>query len=71
MNHALGLVVLRGSVGIHHLKLNTMREEENASGGVIKLMSIIALDTPDGATKVRGHKEEEVGDGGEGVGLLV
>jgi hypothetical protein len=63
MNHALGLVVLRGSVGMRHLKLNTMREEENASGGVIKLMSIIALEG--------GHKEEEVGDGGEGVGLLV
>jgi hypothetical protein len=46
-----------------------MREEESA-GGVIKLMSIIALDTPDGATKLCGHKCKEVGEGGEGVGLL-
>jgi hypothetical protein len=39
-------------------------------GGVIKLTSIIALDAPDGATKLRGHKGEEVGEGGEGVRLL-
>jgi hypothetical protein len=47
-----------------------VREEESA-GGVIKLASIIALDAPDGVTKLRGHKGEEVGEGGEGVGLLV
>jgi hypothetical protein len=39
-------------------------------GGVIKLASIIALDAPDGASKLRGHKGKEVGEGGEGVGLL-
>jgi hypothetical protein len=46
------------------------REEESAGGGVIKLASIIALDTSDGAAKLRGHKGEEVGEGGKGVGLL-
>jgi hypothetical protein len=70
MNYALGLTVLRGSVGTRHLKLDTVREEESAGGGVIKLMSIIALDAPDGAAKLRGHKSEEVGEGGEGVRLL-
>jgi hypothetical protein len=48
-----------------------VREEESAIGGVIKLASIIALDTLDGATELRGHKGKEVGEGGEGVGLLV
>jgi hypothetical protein len=43
------------------------REEESAGGGVIKLMSIIALDAPDGATKLCGHKSKEVGEGGEGL----
>jgi hypothetical protein len=47
-----------------------VQEEESAGGGVIKLTSIIALDTLDGAAKLRGHRGEEVGEGGEGVGLL-
>jgi hypothetical protein len=68
-NHALGLTVLWGSVRTRHLKLDTVREEESA-GGVIKLAYIITLDAPDGAAKLRGHKGEEVGEGGEDVGLL-
>jgi hypothetical protein len=47
-----------------------MREEESAGGEVIKLAFIIALDAPDGAAKLHGHKGEEVGEGGEGVRLL-
>jgi hypothetical protein len=47
-----------------------VREEETAGGGVIKLASIIALDAPDGVTKLCGHKGKEVGDGGECVRLL-
>jgi hypothetical protein len=47
-----------------------VREEESAGGGVIKLTSIIALDAPNGTTKLHGHKGEEVGEGGEGVRLL-
>jgi hypothetical protein len=39
-------------------------------GGVIKLVPVIALDAPDGATKLRGHKGKEVGEGEEGVRLL-
>jgi hypothetical protein len=50
--------------------LDAVREEENAGRGVIKLASIIALDAPDGVAKLRGHKGKEVGEGGEGVGLL-
>jgi hypothetical protein len=68
-NLALGLAVLWGSVGTQHPKLDTVREEESA-GGVIKLASIVALDAPDGAAKLRGHKGKEVGEGGEGVGFL-
>jgi hypothetical protein len=67
----LGLVVLRGSVGTRHSKLDVVREEESAGGGVIKLASIITLDAPDDAIKLRGYKGKEVGEDGEGVGLLV
>jgi hypothetical protein len=70
MNHSFGLAVLRGSVETRHPKLDAVREEESAGGRVIKLMPIIALDAPDGAAKLRGHKGKEVGDGGEGVRLL-
>jgi hypothetical protein len=70
MNHALDLAVLWGSVGTQHLKLDAMREEESVGGGIIKLMFIIALDASNGVTKLRGHKGEEVGEGGEGIRLL-
>jgi hypothetical protein len=71
MNHALDLVVLWGSIGIRHPKLDAVREEESAGVVVIKLMSIIALGALNGAAKLRGHIGEEVGEGGEGVALLV
>jgi hypothetical protein len=48
--------------------LDTVKEE--ASAGVVKLVSIIALDAPNGAAKLRGYKGDEMGEGGEGVGLL-
>jgi hypothetical protein len=70
MNHVLGLAILWGSVGTQYPKLDTMREEESMGGRVIKLESIIALDTPDGAAKLRGYKGKEVEEGGEGVRLL-
>jgi hypothetical protein len=44
--------------------------EEESVGGVIKHASIIALDALDGAAKLRGHKGEEVREGGEGIELL-
>jgi hypothetical protein len=69
-NHALSLAVLRESVGTRHPKLDVVREEESAGGGVIKLTSIITLDALDGVAKLRGHKGEEVGEGGEGIRLL-
>jgi hypothetical protein len=50
-NHALGLAVLRESVGTRHLKLDAVRE---SAGG-----TIIALDAPDGATKLRERKAKK------------
>jgi hypothetical protein len=49
-----------GRVGTRHPKLDTIRKEEGVSGGVVKLTSIVALDTPDGTTKLRGHISEKV-----------
>jgi hypothetical protein len=40
-----------------------MRKEEDASGEVVKVTSIVALDTPDGTTKLREHISEKVSVG--------
>jgi hypothetical protein len=39
------------------MKLDTVREQESA---VVELSTIVTLDTPDGATKLRGHVSIEV-----------
>jgi hypothetical protein len=70
-NHALHLAILWGHVGTRHPKLDTMREEESAGGGVVKLTSIVALDTPDGTIKLCRHISEKVRKSGEHVRLMV
>jgi hypothetical protein len=70
MNHSLSLTVLWRRVGTLHPKLDTMRKEEGASGGVAKLMSIVSLKTLDGTTKLRGHISEKVRECGERVILM-
>jgi hypothetical protein len=60
----LNLAVLWGRVGTRHPKLDTVREEEGAGGVVVKLTSIVALDTSDGTTKLRGHISEKVREWG-------
>jgi mRNA-degrading endonuclease toxin of MazEF toxin-antitoxin module len=47
-----------------------VRKEEDASGGVVKLTSIVTLDTPDGTTKLRRHISEKVRERGERVRLM-
>jgi hypothetical protein len=69
-NHALNLAILRGGVGARHPELDAMGEEEGAGGGVIELASIIVMDTPDGATKLRGYVGKEVRGGGESIRLV-
>jgi hypothetical protein len=69
-NHMLNLAILWGRVGTRHPKLDTVRKDEGASGGVVKLTSIVALDTPDGTTKLRGHKSKKVRERGECVKLM-
>jgi hypothetical protein len=67
-NQALGLDVLAGGVGTQHLELNTVREEESAGGGVIKILAIVTLNANDGASKLRGYVSKEVR--GKGVGII-
>jgi hypothetical protein len=69
-NHVLSLTVMWEHVGTRHLKLDTVRKEEGASGGVIKLTSIITLDTLNGTTKLRGYISEKMTNSGERVRLM-
>jgi hypothetical protein len=50
------------------LELNTVREEESAGGGVIKILAIVTLNANDGASKLRGYVSKEVR--GKGVGII-
>jgi hypothetical protein len=70
MNHVPSLIILWGRVGPRHPQLDIVRKEEGASGVVVKLTSIVALDTPDGTTKLRGHISEKVRERGERVRLM-
>ena len=68
-NHPLSLAVLRRGIRTRHTQLNTPREEERAGGGVIKLPSVVTLDTLNGEAELSGHPGKEVKEGGEGLRL--
>jgi hypothetical protein len=46
-----------------------VREEEGTRGGVIKLMTIVTLDSLDGEAKLCGHPSEEVKKRGKSIKL--
>jgi len=68
-NHALGLAVLRRSVGAGHPQLHTEGQEEGTGRRVVKLSPVVALNTLDGATELRGHPSEEARERGKRVRL--
>lgn len=49
---ALSFTVLLRGIRARHVEVDTMGEKERASGGVFKLMAIIALNTLNGDTKL-------------------
>jgi hypothetical protein len=56
----LGFTVLRRSVGAGHSQNHPMSGEECLRGGVVELLSVVALDNFDGATKLCGDKGEKI-----------
>jgi hypothetical protein len=50
--------------------MDAAREEEVTRCIVIELAPVVALDAPDGATKLCGDPSKEVRQGGISVGLL-
>ena len=61
-NDALSLTILGRGVQAGHAKVNTVREEEHAGGGVVELTPIVALDCLDGGVKLGRHKGKEVSE---------
>jgi hypothetical protein len=69
-NHALGAAILRGVVRARHPQLHAVGEKEGAIRGVIKLLSIIALNNLDGAVELS-QQRKEVRNIGEGFRLRI
>ena len=68
-NDAFGPAILGRGVRAREKHPNTVGDEEGARGSVIKLMAIITLEATDRAMELGGDLGEEVGEGGERVGL--
>jgi hypothetical protein len=68
-NHAFSLAILRGGIRARHAQLDTVRGEESAGGGVIKLTTIVTLDGLDGEAELCGHPSEEVKECGKSIRL--
>jgi hypothetical protein len=64
---ALGFTVLWRSVGTRHPQKYPFGGEECTRGGVIELMTIVALDGFDGAAKLCGDISEKMRQGGKSV----
>jgi hypothetical protein len=69
VNDVFGPVVLGRGVGVRETQLDAVGKEEGARGVVVELATIITLEGTDRATELGGDLGEEVGEGGECVGL--
>jgi hypothetical protein len=67
MNNTFSFTILRGRVRTRHPELYVVRQEEDAGGRVIKLTSVVALDSFDNPAKLSRHIGKEIGQSSEGV----
>jgi hypothetical protein len=68
-NHLLSLAILRRGIWARNAQLNTVRDKECSGGGVIKLTTIVTLDSLDGETELCGHPSKEVKERGKCIRL--
>jgi hypothetical protein len=59
--------ILWGRVRTRHLELGAVRQEEDSGGRVIKLTSVVTLDSFDSPTELSRHISKEIGQSSEGV----
>ena len=68
-NDALSFTVSGGGVGVGHVQVNTMGQEEGAGARVVELFAVVALDGLDGGVKLGAHISKETGQCGTRVRL--
>jgi hypothetical protein len=69
VNDAFGPTILGIGVGVRERQLDAMGAEEGTRCVVVELATIITLESTDWATKPSKDPGEDVGEGGERVGL--
>jgi hypothetical protein len=66
-NNTFSFTILFGRVRTRHSELCAVRQEEDAGGRVIKLTSVVALDSFDSPAELSRHIGKEIGQSSEGV----
>jgi hypothetical protein len=66
-NNMFSFIILWGRIRTRHPELCAVRREEEAGERVIKLTSIIVLDSFDSPTELSRHIGKEMGQSSEGV----
>jgi hypothetical protein len=66
-NNTFSFTILWERVRTLHLELCVVRQEEEASGRVVKLTPVVALDSFDSPAELSRHIGKEMGQSSEGV----
>jgi hypothetical protein len=67
MNNTFSFTILWGRVRTRHSELCAVRQEEDAGGRVVKLTSVVALDSFDSPAELSRHINKEIRQSSEGV----
>jgi hypothetical protein len=66
-NNMFNFTILCGRVRTRHPELCAVRQEEDAGGRVVKLTSVVALDSFDSPTELSRHIGKKIGQSSESV----
>jgi hypothetical protein len=66
-NNMFSFTILWGHVRTRHPELCAVRQEEDVSVRVVKLMSVVTLDSFDSPAELSRHIGKEIGQSSEGV----
>jgi hypothetical protein len=67
MNNTFNFTILWGRVRTRHLELCVIRQEEDSGGRVVKLTSVVTLDSFDSPAELSRHISKEIRQSSEGV----
>jgi hypothetical protein len=67
MNNTFSFTILWGRVRTRHPELCAVRQEEDAGGRVVKLTSVVALDSFDSPAELSRQIGKEIGQSSEGA----